>query len=370
MSDTASDVIYLVTCAVNGTVPDAARMEGMDLDAAFSFASEHMIAVAVGCALENAGVKDGRFLDAVSASIRKTMIFDSAWSGIRKRLEDAEIWYMPLKGAVLKDMYPVYGMREFADFDILFDAARENDVKAIMEALGFETVEFGVHNHDVYYKAPVLNFEMHTALFSAAHGEKKLAYYKDIGDRLVREEGWGRSFTPEDFYLYFLAHEHGHYEGGGTGLRSLLDTYVYLNRVRLDMDYVAAEAEKLGLGSFEEQNRTLALRLFGGETLSDSDREMLDYFLSSGAFGTIPNRVRNTMRRNGGNRLRYLAGRIRVPFSRKDPEYAAFAEEYPLFYRYRILLPFLPFYRVIRAVRLGRFQEEAKTLRDTRSRKE
>ena len=32
-----------------------------------------------------------------------------------------------------------------------------------------------------------------------------------------------------------IVHEYKHYSGGGTGLRSLLDTYVYLRKVPLDM---------------------------------------------------------------------------------------------------------------------------------------
>ena len=39
-------------------------------------------------------------------------------------------------------------MREFADHDILIDASRAEDVRAVMEGLGFTAGHFGTGNHD------------------------------------------------------------------------------------------------------------------------------------------------------------------------------------------------------------------------------
>ena len=57
--------------------------------------------------------------------------------------------------------------------------------------------------------------------------------------------------------------------------------------------------------------------------------------------------------------------RFSVPVSRKDRRYSSFAGVYPLFYRYKILLPALPFYRTLRSVQKGRFKAEFKALRNT-----
>ena len=139
----------------------------------------------------------------------------------------------------MKEYYPKYGMREMSDHDILFDASRAEDVRTMMERLGFRAEHFGTGNHDCYYKKPVLNFEMHRALFGPDHDEKLYAYYKDTKNRLIGD-GWEKHFSPEDFYPYMTAHEYKHYSVSGTGLRSLLDTYVYLKKEQLDMDYVTA----------------------------------------------------------------------------------------------------------------------------------
>ena len=369
MTNTVTDVIYLAGCAVNDTVPEKARVAGMDLNAVYSFASRHMITSAVAFALESAGVKDERSGKAIASALRRTVLFEKEWGEIKSKLEQAGIWYMPLKGAVLKNIYPKYGMREFADHDILFDASRALDVKQIMEALGYTADSFGYDNNDAYFKAPLFNFEMHRMLLSLSSEDRLFEYYTGVEDRLVKENGYERRFTPEDFYLFFLVHEYKHYANEGTGLRSLLDTYVYLSKVPLDMAYIAAELDKLGLVEFEKNNRSLSIHLFGGEELTEAEQEMLDYIVSSGTYGTIANRIQNNMKKRGGSKIRYLLNRLYIPVSKKNREYAIYAYRYPLFYKYRIMLPFLPFYRIIQAIKHGRFRTEVKAIQDFHTRK-
>ena len=65
------------------------------------------------------------------------------------------------------------------------------------------------------------------------------------GLQLLKEEGnrFGYRFSDEDFYLFLTAHEYKHYSWGGTGLRSLMDVYVYLKNLegRLDWNYIKEE---------------------------------------------------------------------------------------------------------------------------------
>ena len=361
---TADEVIYLASCAVNRKVPESERIFTMDLDAVYSLASRHMITAAIAFALESAGVRDKRSANAIAVAMRRTAIFDKEWGEIRQELEDAHIWYMPMKGALLKDMYPKYGMREFSDYDILFDASRARDVKIIMEENDFSVKRFGSYNNDAYHKAPCLNFEMHRALFDSRHDESLHEYYKDVEKRLLDGSGYERSFIPEDFYIYFIAHEYRHYAGGGTGLRSLLDTWVYLNHITLDEEYVAREVGKLGIADFEKQNRSLSFHLFDGKELTESDQEMLDYILSSGTFGTFQHKVHNNMRKNGWGKKQYALSRFFVPVNKKDKYYYIYAGKYPFFYKHKIFLPFLPFYRTFRAMKSGKLKAELNALKD------
>ncbi|MCR5576942.1 MAG: nucleotidyltransferase family protein [Oscillospiraceae bacterium] len=356
------NVIWLVSCAVNETAPDPARVRELDLPLLHEAASRHMLTAAVAMALESAGVHDEQFTRSKASAMRRVALMDIDMAAVAQKLEAAGIWYMPLKGILLKEDYPAFGMREMADHDVLFDASRAEDVRGIMESLGFHTERFGLRNDDVYHKKPVSSFEMHRDLMEKkeATGQRLVDYYRDVKDRLVpdADRPYRYHFTPEDFYLYMIAHEYKHYANGGTGLRSLLDTYVFLRRRQLDMDYVRAETEKMDIADYEAANRSLSMHLFGGEALTDADREMLEYICSSGTFGTVYNGVVNAVRRSGSSRLRYMLGRFTVPLSRKDLRYDAFAEQYPVFYRFKILLPLLPIWRILRSLSSGRIRRE------------
>lgn len=361
----AQDLIYLVSCAVNGVKPDPERVAGMDLDALYKLASRHMLAATVAPALKAAGKKDARFAKALEHSVLKNAQMDMEMGELFAELDAAGIWHMPLKGTVLQHLYPIYGMRQMSDHDILFDAKRADDVKGIMEGLGFSAEHFGAGNHDVYHKEPVSNFEMHRALFGPGHEEKLYAYYKDVEKRLLGD-GYEKHFSPEDFYIYVTAHEYKHYSVSGTGLRSLVDTYVCLQKQSMDMGYVAAEAEKLGIAAFEAANRSLAQHLFSGEALTEADKEMLNYILDSGVYGTLNHRVENGMSRNGWGKIQYALNRFLVPVNRKNKNYEAFAGCYPLFYQHKILLPLLPFYRTFQSMKSGRFISEAKAIKNAK----
>lgn len=358
------DLIYLVSCAVNGVTPDGSRVAGMDLDAIYKLACRHMLAATIAPALKAAGIQDRRFAKALEHSALKSSTMDMEMAALFAELDAAGIWHMPLKGIVLQHLYPIYGMRQMSDHDILFDAKRADDVRRIMEGLGFSTESFGPGNHDTYHKEPVSNFEMHRRLFSPGF-HTLFSYYENIHSRMLGD-GYEKHLSPEDFYLYVTAHEYKHYAVNGTGLRSLVDTYVYLQKTALDMNYVEAETEKMGIAEFEAQNRALALHLFSGEELTAKDQEMLDYILSSGVYGNLSNGVENGIRKNGESKLRYMLDRFFVPVSEKNPSYSDYASQYPFFYKHKILLPLLPFYRTIRAMKAGRFQSEAKAIKNAK----
>ena len=143
-----------------------------------------------------------------------------------------------------------------------------------------------------------------------------------------------------DFYLYLLAHEYKHYAEGGTGLRSLLDAYVWLKRKRdeMDWDYIAREAEKMGIADFERENRSLATRLFTGEALSESDENMLDYILSSGTYGTVANRAEGEIREKG--HLGYFLSRLTIPRE-------TMLHDYPILKKAPVLYPVMWLWRFV-----------------------
>ena len=356
------DLIYLVSCAVQESVPDRSRVEAMDLAALYTAADRHMLTAAAAYALESAGVHDPAFTQAQAKAMRKLALMDTDMAAIFAEMDAAGIWHMPLKGAVLKDYYPQFGMREMSDHDILFDAGRAEDVKRIMEGLGFHTEEYGAMHHDVYFKEPVSNFEMHRQLIGPGLYKKLYEYYRDVESRLLGE-GYEKHLSPEDFYLYLTAHEYKHYMDMGTGLRSLLDTCVVLQNEDLDMAYVTGEAEKMGIAEFEALNRSLARRLFSGEALTAEEDETLQNILNSGVYGSRVFAVQRRLSGFGYGKLRYTLERFLEPLNKNSWNYRNLSFEFPLFYKYKILLPLLPFYRVLLRLFSGRLKAELKALK-------
>ncbi len=327
-------LILLCACAVSGTVPEKARLEGVSLDRLYGMAQSHMLTAAAGMALEAAGIRDEKFKKAVARAQMKNVLLDADRGRVLARLEEAGIRYMPLKGILLKDLYPKAGMREMADNDIMVDPERREDVRRIMEELGFTVDHYEEGKHDSYLKKPVSNFEMHVRLTGEESNEQTEAYYIRSWDRLLKDPGnrYGYHFSDEDFYLFMIVHEYGHYAWKGTGLRSLLDTFVFLKRKGdgLDWEYIRQEAEKMGLAGFERENREAAMQLFGGERLSESGEEMLDYMLRSGTYGNYQNLVQNRIQNQG--RLKYFLSRLTIP---KE----TMRQDYPILNRAPFLYP-------------------------------
>ncbi len=349
-------LIYLIRCMLHNRIPAKEKLDRMDLSCVFAVAQAHSLTAIAAYALESAGIYDKDFEEAKARSIRKVLLHDIERADVFSEFEKAGIWYLPLKGIILKDYYPKIGMRQITDNDILIDSTRQSDIREIMLKCGFRVQSYDKSKHDVYLKDPVCNFQMHITLFEADGKSPLYNYFKDIDKRILKDPDskFGRHFTDEDFYLYIKSHEYKHFSSGGTGLRNLVDTYLYLKSFndKLDWSFLDAEFEKLQFADYEKNSRELSLDLFDGKKLSDPEKKLLDYYIFSGTFGNLENSIRNT-----GSKSRYVLERLFVPAESME-------KRYPVFYRHRFFLPFLPFYRVFCGLKNNRKKivSELKTL--------
>ena len=316
----AADMIYLTACAINNKKPKQERIDRLNLPKLFEVCQKHILTACVAYALESAGIKDNDFTQAKEKAIRKNILLDIERRTILRKLEAEKIWYMPLKGSLLHEWYPKLGMRQMADNDILVDSKKMAEVHDIFLDSGYICEHFGQGNHDVYFKKPVLNFEMHSGLFSPTHIGNLYSYFNDVKSKLISDDdcNYGYHFSDEDFYLFIMAHEYKHFKCGGTGVRSLVDTYVYLRKFSdsLDWNYINEELEKLGIADFERDNRELAMKLLSMQQLTDEDKKLLDYYIMSGTYGSVENYVKNGIElHGGGSKLKYYWYRFFPPIS-------------------------------------------------------
>lgn len=363
MEKTSEFLIYLMACSLQGTKPEEALLANIDMEALLRLAKAHSVSAMVCMALEQtdafqhaAETTRLKWLDAKNKAVRKNMLLDAERHQLEKEFAEHGIWYMPLKGSILKDWYPKFGMREMADNDILFDPAGRKQVREIFQNRSYKTVSFRKGNHDVYEKAPIYNFEMHVSLFNGTYKELT-EQYENVKERLLPVDGtaYQFAFTPEDFYVFVLAHAHKHYSHSGTGIRTLADIYIVNQKLggTMNWEYVDSELRGLGIFSYERESRELAQKLFGiaelptEANLSEAEQQMLAYYLGASTYGTIENRTLNQMQKlqpDGGaitahTKQKYLLSRI---FPGREWCKACA----PTVYKYPVLLPFFWVWRL------------------------
>ena len=361
---TSEQLLYLMACALQGVSAREEILADADLKQLLIMARKHSVASMVCMALEKTAIfanadeaAKKQWLEAKNKAIRKNMLLDAERKAILHELEIQGIWYMPLKGSILKDWYPKPGMREMADNDILFDPSGRKQVREIFQNRGYKTVSFGKLNHDEYEKPPIYNFEMHVSLFHGMYKELT-AQYENVKERLLPVDGtaYQFAFTPEDFYVFALAHAHKHYSHSGTGVRTLADIYVmdrHLGDI-MDRDEVEQKLTQLGIAEYEQHSRVLAEKLFSAVRplteieLTGDEKEMLLYYCDATTYGTVGNSVNNRLHELQENseditlwtKLKYCGVRL-------FPGREFCKLHYPFVYRHPWTMPFFWVWRIV-----------------------
>ena len=352
----AFDMIYLVSCILNKQVPDKERISGMNLENLFEMCRFHSLTAMVCMSLESADTElPDYWVEAKLKAIRKNVLLDSERQKLSCFMEEKGIWHIPLKGVILKELYPKTGMRQMSDNDILYNKEYQKTVCMYMKQQGYTVKNIGKSYHDEYHKLPVFNFEMHTSLFGEGNDQKTVQYYSDINDRLLKDDDkkYACHFSDEDFYVYTVVHEYKHFNSGGTGLRSLIDRFVYIKSKGniLDWKYIEKELNKLGIYEFEQKTRKLCLTVFSdcdSNNLYNDEMELLKYYLYSGTYGNLSNIVNNRIKRfknetGKTSKLKYILNRIFPPMK-------VYKIYFPFFYKHKVLLPIGWAYRLFRGL--------------------
>ena len=229
------DLLYLASCGVNRQKPSVScvkyyKEDSEALASLYRFSKKHLLESLIGMTLQKSGLAlPQNWQINIANAIRKVLLFDAERSRILSFMEQNGIWYLTLKGIILKEYYPSVGMRQMCDNDILYDETQSEKLQSYMVSLGYTSLYENYGNVEVYEKIPVYNFEMHRSLYGVSDKNTWEEYYRTVKERLILNENsmFGYHMTDEDFYIYIMCHAYKHYIGGGTGIRSLLDFYVY-----------------------------------------------------------------------------------------------------------------------------------------------
>lgn len=302
--------------------------------------------------------------------IYKSVLMDVEREAIQDFFEKNNIWYMLLKGMVIRKYYPAPELREMADNDILFDNKYSKEVYEFMTARGYKSDDYNKGYDDEYLKPPAYNFEMHRQLVSSKERPKWYEYYKDVKSILIKDTNENREtaannesnntsnqfyFSDNDFYVYFIVHTYKHFLNSGMGLRTVLDVYLYVSNLqeKLDFDYIEEQLKKLDAYDFEQTFRSIAFKMFD-ENLEDrkwwdlfdvKEQEMLSYVLDAGTYGNLENSVAHKMGYTKGEKKK-ASDKVKYIFRRLFPSMDTIEEFFPFFYKHKWAIPFLYIYRI------------------------
>jgi hypothetical protein len=277
-------------------------------------------------------------------------------------LEEKGIWYVPLKGYILRRMYPALEHRTSCDVDVLYDKTRLDEVREILNGLGLQEGTEGDNHID--WTEGTVNIEMHHEL--SAQNDIYHEYFKHAFSRLKNTQGSRYDFTPEDFYIYFLAHSAKHFSHGGFGIRTVLDIWIYRQKTQLDEEYLQKELAKIQLTKFKPIIEALAEYWFGGREATPDLEIVSEYVLTSGTYGKKDNRMAIDHSGKGSK-----AARVKFVLRKIFPSYKYMKHMYPVLEKLPVLYPFawvVRWFAVVfkRRKNVGKVIDDMKKLDDAR----
>ena len=278
--------------------------------------------------------------------------------------EKEEIRVLPLKGCVIKQLYPKPDMRYMSDTDLLFNAAQAARVKSVMESLGYSTYKFEQSQTDFYTSPTRMNCELHRSLRDEGFNESSRRFLDELLSYAKPQRGKRYVFElpAEEHYAYLLCHFVKHLLSGGIGVRQVMDIFLCKRRWSFDERKLQALLKELELSEFAATLERLAERWFGSGTGDAVTEELGTYILDSGIFGTDERRVADRMlkEQKQSNRAVYVLRRVFLP-------YQTMAGYFPSLKKAPFLLPFYWVFRLFRGIfcRKDKLSNEVNTLLGT-----
>ena len=273
-------------------------------------------------------------------------------------LEQAEIPFIPLKGSVLRQYYPEPWMRTSCDIDVL---VKEADLKRAIACLtdGLHYRYETQNRHDVsLFTQQGQHIELHYTLLEDGAVNSALVVMDTVWDTAIKRGGYTYCYEMPDemFYFYHIAHMAKHFvETGGCGIRPFLDIWVLNHRIDFDREMRDKLLSDGGLSVFAKQAELLSEVWFGNAEHTEITRQMEEYILRGGVYGTTTNRVAVQQQKQGG-KLKYALSKIFIP-------YDIIKFHYPILQKHRWLTPIMEVRRWGKLIFCGHLKRTVKELK-------
>lgn len=340
MNTTYTGIIALIKSAILGKA--VSLPEDFSLEAAEKLLRKHALLPIAYQGAHNCGVpKDSEIMQRLrDGYFQQLMRSEEQLRAIRQlyvAFDENEIDYLPVKGCIMKDLYPKPELRVMGDADILIRTEQYDRIRPIMQQLGFE--EKNGAEHELPWSGKSLYVELHKSLFPQRE-EDLWGCLGDGWDRAVKGQGHRYDLSVEDAYTYLFTHMTKHFRGSGVGARQIVDLYVYRRAYpNMDEARIAQVMEALRLTQFHENILRLLAVWFEDAPEEPVTDFITDYVFRNGSWGTEENRLYSeelSRSRKAGavknSSLKSLVSVIFMPLRDMKMRYG-------ILYRYPVLLP-------------------------------
>ena len=341
MNNVVSTILSLIKSGITGE--KTVVSENTDWALVFKLCQIHQIIPIVFYGILNSNLQISNqetFFDYTSKAIIKEQNQLASFEKISKIFEEENIDYLPLKGIILKELYPKTEMRIMNDLDILFKPTQIDDVYEIMQNTGY--VQGETANHAIAYnKAPYVSFEIHNKLISEEDRDYS-NYFEDVWNKAKVVSGFKNRhcLTNEDVFIFVFVHLTKHYREGGIGIRHLLDIWVMLKKFpNMNMQYIKQELQKLKLNDFYDNILQTVNCWFEGLPFTDMAKFITVRTFKSGSYGTTnqmhASKAVRAVKQGGSHKNNTVIKVIKIIFL----PLSSMKEVYPVLKKAPMLLP-------------------------------
>ena len=292
MNNTQKGLLQLIRCGITGQAEQLP--EGFELESIRELAAAHQLVGLVyeGCVVCGMDKTDPQMRAVFQKYYGLTLRHERQMAALNRlfaAFEQEGIDYLPMKGVILKQMYPAPAARVMGDADVLIRQEQYDRIRPIMQQLGYE--EEPEYYHELPWKSKDLYVELHRSVVPSYHAVE-YAYFEHVWDRAVHKQGHCYAMSPEDEYLFNFEHYAKHYRGGGIGIRQLIDLWLCAKQPQQpDGEKLRQGLEKLNMLQFYDYTCQL-LKVWFEDAQSDERTDfMTDYIYASGSWGQIENRL-------------------------------------------------------------------------------
>lgn len=356
MNELHQGIITLLKSAITGEC--LPLPEGFDLSQAYHMVRAHHMSTLIYAGAVNCGIpREHPAMQKLFQRYCKAMMISERQMQQLSRLYEAferhQIDYMPLKGSMMKALYPKPELRMMGDADILIRQEQYPQIVPIVQACGLAGGDD--EDHHYVWRNGNLCLELHKYLIASKYPELH-AYFGNGWSFARPEEGSRYAMSVEDTFVFLFAHFSKHFGNAGIGCRHVTDLWVYL-RAHPEMDDAAVRQRlsQLGLDRFYLYIRHMLDVWFAGAETDERTECLTEFIMSNGSWGNMSNAVVALGLKESGQDN---SGRVRVHAVLRwiYPGADVLRKEYPVLKKAPVLLPVMACVRLVGKV----FSKEAR----------